>query len=286
MGSSSSPVYNPGALGLYNQQLGLMTQNYQNILGGYATAQGNVSNSLQGIYSGYDSARDSVLNTLGVGNGGWGVAAPAAEQIQKQFTNAQGSNQQALISAGLGNSSLLAQSNNQAAGWAAQAYGSLGSQLASTAAGYQAQFDLARQAAQMQGLGMQTNLAQNYMSNLAGYHFSPNVPLYGQQNSSWADYGGGGGGGGGGRGGSGGGSSSGGGMFSDWLMNSGVPMYNGSGGIGGMGYSGGWYDRRDNYGYGGGPSFGDYYSGDIGFGKGDGGYSGDLGEGRGGDYPE
>jgi hypothetical protein len=197
MGSSvSMPVMNPGAMGIYNQQLGLQLQNYSNILNGYSQAQNNIGRRVDQIAGGYDAAQRNVMNTLGVGNGGWGVAAPAAKEIQQSFLDTQGKNQQALISAGLGNSSLLAQSNNQANKMAGQAYASLGSQLATTAAGYQSQFALARQAAEMQGLGMQTNLSQSYLGNLAGYNFMPKVDLYGQYSAHNDGSGGGGGGGG------------------------------------------------------------------------------------------
>jgi hypothetical protein len=261
--SFSTPVLNPGAMGLYNQQLSLMTQNYGNILSGYSQAQQNIAGTLGGIYAGYGQAEQNVLNTLGVGNGGWGVAAPAAKQIEQSFTNTQGANQQALISAGLGNSSLLAQSNNQANLFAGQAYANLGSQLASTAAGYQTQFSLARQAAQMQGLGMQSSLAQSYLGNLAGYNFSPRIDLYGQQSD---------GGGGGGGGGHGGGGSGGEGSFSHLPptppVNASGWGYAGAYANGGVGYTGGYGNGGFGYntatGYEGGDTgypedFGDVY---------------------------
>jgi hypothetical protein len=240
--SVSGPVQNPGAMGIYNQQLGLMLNNYNNILGGYSQAQNNVGQRVNQIAGGYDAAQKNVMNTLGVTGGGWGVAAPAAKEIQQSFTRTQGQNQQALISAGLGNSSLLAQSNTQANKTAGMAYADLGSQLASTAAGYQSQFALARQAAEMQGLGMQTSLTQSYLGNLAGYNFMPRVDLYGQQSYHTDGGGAGSGGSGGGRGGYGGGM--GGGSWGDdaWAGRYGAPNSLGySPGYTGGSYGGGGY---------------------------------------------
>lgn len=231
MGSvgGSAPVQNPGAMGVYNQQLAAMTQNYGNILAGYGQAQNNLQAGLGGVSAAYTGVRNDALNRLGLGPqsaGGWGVAAPAAADINRQFVQTQGANQQSLITAGLGNSSLLAQSNNQAAAFAGNSYAKLGSDLATAASGVETQVGLAGLAARQQGLGMQANLAQSYLGNLAGYNFAPKVDLYGQQSwsASGRDGGGGYGGGGGGGGTSGGGS-----PFSSWLTNSGVPAYSGGG---------------------------------------------------------
>lgn len=201
-GSASSPGVVPGMMDVYNHLLGMNTQNYGNVLSGYGQAQGNLGAQLPGIYAGYGQQEQNVMNTLGVGNGGWGVAAPAAEAIREGGVATQGKNQQALIDAGLGNSSMLAQANNQTAFQTGQAYAGLGAQLAQTAAGYQSQFGLAGLAAQMQGAGMQTSLAQSYLSNLAGYGGFANKAgsLTGQYSASqqYPPIGGGGGHGGGG----------------------------------------------------------------------------------------
>jgi hypothetical protein len=193
----SQPGFNPGGLGLYNQQLGLNLQNYQNISNAYNQAQSNMSSQLGGIYAGYGSLSQSVLNMLGVGKpGDWGVATPAAQQIQRQYEQSQGQNQQSLINAGLGGSTLLANVLNQGSLQAAQAFGSLGSQLAQSAAGYTSQIGLAGLGARMQGLGAQTNAAMQYIGDISHFNFAPNINPWGQYSGS-PNYGGYGGHGGG-----------------------------------------------------------------------------------------
>jgi hypothetical protein len=192
--SQSGPTVNPGAMGLYNQQLGLNLQNYNTILNSYNQAQGNAANELQGIYSGYGALSKSVLGALGVNGGGWGVAAPAAQQIQKQFVQSQGQNKQQLINAGLGNSTVLSNAMTAGNEQASLAYGSLGAQLAQTAAGYESQIGLAGLSAQQQGLSQQLGLTSNLMGDISHYNFSPNVNLYGQSSYSAQPNSGGGGG--------------------------------------------------------------------------------------------
>jgi hypothetical protein len=103
----------------YNNALAANQQNYQNIIGGYNTVMQNVG------------------NTLGQG-GGWGVAAPAAQAIADVYANQSGGSFQNSISRGLGNTT-AASAGQRAAGLDAQkAYAGLGSQLAQTYAGYEA----------------------------------------------------------------------------------------------------------------------------------------------------
>jgi hypothetical protein len=252
MPSTSYPVMNPGAMGLYNQQLQLNLSNYANIANAYNQAQANAGSQLGGIYKGYGSLTQSVLGALGVQKpGDWGVATPAAQQIERQYQQSQGQNQQALINAGLGNSSTLSNVMNQGSLQAAQAYGNLGAQLAQTAAGYESQIGLAGLSARQQGLSQQLGLTSNYMGNIAHFDFAPRIDPYGQYS-----YSAGGGGGGGGGGGAGAGTMSGGSPFSNWLMNSGVPAYSGTA-ANSYGYSPGYSQG----GYGGQPagrSFGGY----------------------------
>lgn len=202
--SSSAPVLNPGAQGMYQNLLNLNQQNYAGILNSYNQGQANLTGNLQSLYSGYGQLENSVMNTLGMGtNGGWGVAKPAADAIAGAYSQARGKNVQNMINSGLGNSTLLGQMQNQAASMAGQSYGQLGSQLAQTAAGYQTQINSARLQAQMQGLGMQTQLQQGLGNALAGYKFANTFgDMYGQQSNSSSQQSSGGGGGGGGGGGS------------------------------------------------------------------------------------
>lgn len=198
--SSSGPAPNQPTISAYQQLLGLNQSNYNNILSAYNTGQQNIGNSLQGIYSGYNQLSQGVMNTLGVSGGGWGVAQPAADAIAQAYSKARGATTQGLVNSGLGNTTLLGNLQNQNAQMAGQSYGNLGSQLASTAAGYQAQLGQARLGSQMQGLGMQTQLQSGLGNALAGYHFQNTAgPLTGQQSFSRSGSGEGGSGGGGGN---------------------------------------------------------------------------------------
>lgn len=183
--SQSGPVLNPGAGGYYSQLLNLNQQNYRSTLDSYGGGQRLAQGTLPGIYSGYGQIQQGVMNTLGLGGGGWGVATPAAQAIQRTFEQTQGQNQQSAISSGLSNTSVLSGMQNQSALEAAQAYGGLGAQLAQTAAGYQSQFGLAGLGARMQGLGMQTGLAGELGRTLGGYQFRNDFGnLYGQNSMS------------------------------------------------------------------------------------------------------
>jgi hypothetical protein len=174
--SQSSTGIVPGMMDLYNNALNLNAQNYQNILGAYNQGSQALNASLPGIYSGYGQLGGQIANTLGQGSTGWGVATPAAQAIAQSFANQQGSSQQQMINAGLGNTTALQNATNQNTLFAGQAYGSLGAQLAQTYAGYQAQTGMAGLAAQMQGLGMQSGLLQNEGQTLASQKYAlPNV---------------------------------------------------------------------------------------------------------------
>lgn len=170
----------PGMLGIYSQLLGQNQAHYGNVLNAYQQGQGNLGSNLPGVYAGYGGVQSDVNNTLGMGqvlgkNGNWGVAAPAAQAIGQTFQQTEAQNTQNMANAGLGNTTVGANLQNQAALQAGQAYGGLGAQLAQTAAGYQAQIGQAQLGARMQGLGMQTGLTQaglgplgQQMGNTAG----------------------------------------------------------------------------------------------------------------------
>lgn len=212
--SQSGEQQLPGAAGYYQDLLNRNSQNYKSILDAYGGGINKAQGSLPGIYSGFGQIQQGVMKTLGLGGGGWGVATPAAQAIQRSFEQTQGQNQQNLINAGLGNTTVLANQQTGAARQAGEAYGALGAQLAQTAAGYQSQLGLAGLQSRMQGLGLQTGLASQLGNALAGYRFQNTFGnLYGQystgqshsQNSSvnsGSSYGPSGGGGGGYGGGS------------------------------------------------------------------------------------
>lgn len=104
----------------YNNSLQANQQNYNNILGGYQTVMNNVG------------------NTLGQGGTPWGVAAPAAQAINDVYHQQAGGAFQNSINRGLGNTTAASASQRGAALDANKAYAGLGSQLASTYAGYEA----------------------------------------------------------------------------------------------------------------------------------------------------
>lgn len=183
--STSQTRITPGMMDVYNDLLGKNVADYNNVLQGYTQAQTNLGQGLQGVMGDYNALEGQVMNTLGLSGGGWGVATPAAQAIQRTFEQTQGQNQQNLINAGLGNSTVLANLNTGAARQASEAFGGLGAQLAQTYAGYQGQFGLAQLGARQQGLGLQTGLSANLGNALAGYHFANTFGnLYGQNSVS------------------------------------------------------------------------------------------------------
>jgi len=161
----------PGMMGVYNQTLGLNQANYSNILGAYGQGQQNLSATLPGIYGGYGQLGGQVAETLGYGGTPWGVAAPAAQAIARTFAQEQGQTTQGMINAGLGNTTVLPNLQNQNAMMAEQAYGGLGAQLAQTYAGYEANIGMAGLGARMQGLGMQNQMTQALGGTLGGQKF-------------------------------------------------------------------------------------------------------------------
>lgn len=169
--SQQSTQMIPGMMGVYNQLLGINQGHYGNVMNAYQGQLQNNQSQLPGIYGGYGQLGGDVMNTLGMGqvlgqNGNWGVAGPAAQAIGNTYQQQVGTNAQNMTNAGLGNTTVGANANNQAAQAAALSYGQLGSQLADKAAGYQSQIGQAGLAARMQGLGMQTGLTSSALNPL------------------------------------------------------------------------------------------------------------------------
>jgi len=104
----------------YNNALSANSQNYANILSGYQTVMNNVGNS------------------LGQGGTPWGVAAPAAQAIGDVYAKQSGGAMQNSINRGIGNTTAASAAQRGASLDAEKAYAGLGSQLASTYAGYEA----------------------------------------------------------------------------------------------------------------------------------------------------
>lgn len=170
--SSQSTQMIPGMQGVYSQLLGMNATNYGNVMNAYQGQKASNAAQLPGVYAGYGQVQGDVMNTLGMGqvlgqNGNWGVADPAAQAIGRTYQQQTAGNRQQMASAGLGNTTIGAGLDSQAAQNAALSYGQLGSQLAGQAAGYESQIGQAGLAAQMQGLGMQTGLTQGALNPLA-----------------------------------------------------------------------------------------------------------------------
>lgn len=187
-GSTTKTAIVPGMMSVYNQLLGLNQQNYENILTGYQQGQQMLANSLNQVYQGYNEVEAKTMRLLGVDGGGWGVATPAANAIRQGSTKTQGETQQAMINAGLGNTTVLTSMRNQNQLQTNQAYGELGSKLADYAAGYASQIGLARQQAMLQGASLQSGLTQSYLGNLSGFKFQNTAgDLTGTFSRSWSE---------------------------------------------------------------------------------------------------
>lgn len=263
----------PGMKDVYNQLYQANQNNYANILNAYNQGQATVDDQLGGILGDYNNLINQVYTNLGVGQGGWGVAAPAAQEIERLYQQSQGQNRQRLIDAGLGNTTVAPNVLNQSVRLAAQSYGNLGAQLADKAVGYQTQIAQAAQEARLRALGLKTGLSQQLSGNLAGYRFANtagdltgNVSSNQSSNTHSSGETGGGGYGGNGRGGRG--------VMGDVGDLAGLLGGIGGGGFGNvtpLGYAGGYgyggttaYEQRD---FGGQPAFGEQvldFGGDYG----------------------
>lgn len=184
--SSSSPEMISGMKDIYNQLLGINQQHYGNVQNAYNSAQQNLSSALPSIYSGYNQLSSNVMNTLGLGTGGWGVAAPAAAAIGQQAAKTQGAATQQLTDRGLGNTTAVQNVADQNSLYTQEAYGSLGSQLAQTAAGYQSNIGEAGLSAQMTGLQTQSGLTSNALSALGQQESNTAGSLWGNTSTGYS----------------------------------------------------------------------------------------------------
>ncbi len=182
--SQSGPVLLPGNVDAYNRQVQESEARYQNMLNAYTSGINNAGSAANAVAGGYRNVLSGVRNTLGLGGGGWGVAAPAARDIQAGTASTIGQTQQGLIGSGLGGTSVLGNLTNQAQYLGNQALAGLGSSLAQTYAGYQSQLGSAAQQALMQGAQMQASLFGQEGGSITGYR-QPSIPqLYGQASDS------------------------------------------------------------------------------------------------------
>lgn len=228
--SRSGTEITPGILDVYNQLLKENLGVYSDTLGSYKTGFDAIGQQAPGIARGYGQLFENVKSTLGLGGGGWGVAAPAARAIEKTYgslTGQQtdpvtgenvgqrtgGSNLMGLINRHLGGSHSVNFSLDRAsASDAADKYANLGNYLANTAASYQSQIGQADLASRQHNLDLQAQLAGQQGATVGGFRFANTAgDLTGQystsdsnstntsnsQGTSLAGYAGGGGGGGG-----------------------------------------------------------------------------------------
>jgi hypothetical protein len=182
--SQSAPGFIPGQGSVYKPMLKRSNMRWGALQQGMQQAMHNVNSQMASIYSGYHDAGQQAMHTLGVDGGGWGVASPAAQAIQRTFAQQNGQMQQDMISRGLGNSTVLANLQQGNLLNYGEAMGGLGAQLAQTAAGYQFQANMGGLGAKIQGLGMQTDLSKAYMGDVTGFRFNEFSPLTGQFSSS------------------------------------------------------------------------------------------------------
>lgn len=182
--SVSQPTVIPEMVNLYNQSLDLNKQNYQNILNAYNTGQQRAAATLPDIYSGYNALQSKVADLLGYGGQAFGVLNPEMTRINQQAAQRQGDIQQSLINRGLGNTTVLGNMANQSEYFRQLSLSDLGAKLANMYAGATQSIGQAGLGAQMQGLGMQTNLSEAMGRTLGGYRFSEPGPLVGQVSTS------------------------------------------------------------------------------------------------------
>jgi hypothetical protein len=174
--SQSKTAIVPGMLKLYNQSIKFQQDNYQNMLDQYAQEQKNLNAGTNAIAGGYDTGKANVMRMLGqTPSNPWGNAAPAAAQIEQAAANTWGKTQQDLINSGMGSGTILAGERSRVQLDTGQALAGLGANLAQTAAGYEAQFDLAKQSALMTGQGQGATLAGQYLGDLAGFKLTNTV---------------------------------------------------------------------------------------------------------------
>jgi len=171
----------------YQDALNRSMTNYGNVMNAFQGGQANLSAQLPGIYAGYDAFDKRVGDVLGQSYN------LGAGDIQKKAAVNTANVTQGLANRGLSNSTIWGNLQNQQSQQTQREYAGLALGVANQALDRQTQIRLARQAAMMQGLGMQTNLYGQQGGVLAGYRF-PESPYGG------GGYGGGGGGGYGGGG--------------------------------------------------------------------------------------
>lgn len=155
----------------YDQAPNFHNQNYNQILGGYQQSQQNIGQGFGGIASGYGNLSNQVQGTIA------GVGASQLQAIQDQYAKASGSQAQALINSGLGNTTVSSSVQRGLTLDSQKAQVALANQMAQLQAGYQAQLGSAGLQAQSQGLGLQAQGSNVQQGVLGGQHLPfPNYP--------------------------------------------------------------------------------------------------------------
>lgn len=154
LGSVAGILGNPALTfqNVYNNALTANSNLYNNIQTGYS----NLLNQQQGAYNalqgGYSDLQGQVMGTIA------GVNASQLQAAKDLYTQQQGATQQHAISAGLGNSTVLASLSRGNTLDYAKATTAIENQFAQLRAGYQSQLGLAGLNAQQQGIAAQTAL--------------------------------------------------------------------------------------------------------------------------------
>ena len=180
--SEQRPI--PEMINLYKDALSRNQANYNNILSSYATGEQRLNATLPSIYRGYGDVLKNVQNTLGFGGKPYGVLNAEMERENQKSAFQGGNIQQQMINRGLGNTTVLANMQNQNELFRRQSMNDIGARLAGMYSGAQERIGQAGLGAQMQGLGMQTGLSQARGSTLGGYRFQEPGPLVGGYSQS------------------------------------------------------------------------------------------------------
>lgn len=152
--SQSGTGITAGMMDVYNQMLGINQQHYQNVLNTYNQGQGNLAQALPGVYQGYGGVLQSIGGAIDLSR------RSGMRDINEGARQAGANIDQNMVSSGLGNSTVRANRQQQNEYLRGRAAGDLEAKLANQYASAEQTVGLAGQAAQMQGLGMQTGLTQ------------------------------------------------------------------------------------------------------------------------------
>lgn len=153
-----SPGALAGAYGsAYNAALNFNQANYGNILKGYQQTAGEQANAFRGIQRGYARTTNAVMGQI------QGVDRAAQQQITDQYAQQQGSSLQALMNAGLGNSTVTSSVARGLTADESKSRVNLANQMAQLRAGYTSQLGQAQLGFRANAANANTGLAQDQL---------------------------------------------------------------------------------------------------------------------------